>query len=285
MNSRSHQVSLGPVLLLSQLETLAQKVIEYSPATRLRLQALSGRVAQVAITLPQLNVFIEFADGSVRLTQHCEFPVAVKIEGSAPALLRQLLQPGQFRAGGGVSVEGDIALAQTLSQLARQLDFDWEELLAEHVGDAVAHQIGQTLRWGAGFLGAFARKALQDGRRFLVSEQPMLVERPGFDRFGNEVHQLRQDYDRLEARVAQLQQRALDRHSTASTTTTSTTSASSNPIQVKSNSQTTLAAPSIPTAQPNSINSVPSELELEPTRSNAQSKRPDTGAASPQPQE
>lgn len=208
MNAPRHQVSLGPVLLLSQLETLAQKVIEYSPATRLRLQALSGRIAHVALTVPRLDVFVEFVDDSVRLTQYCELPVTVKIEGSAPALLRQLLQPGQFRAGGGVSVEGDITLAQTLSQLARQLDFDWEELLAEHVGDVVAHQIGQTLRWGAGFLGAFARKALHDGRRFLVSEQPMLVERPDFERFGNAVHALRQDYDRLEARVARLQQRA-----------------------------------------------------------------------------
>lgn len=210
MSTPSHRVSLGPVLLLSQLESLAQKVLEYSPATRLRLKALEGRVAHVAITLPRLDVFIEFVDDSVRLIQHCEWPVAVKIEGSAPALLRQLLQPGQFRAGGGVSVEGDIALAQSLSQLARQLDFDWEELLAERIGDVAAHQIGQTLRWGAGFLGAFARKALDDGRRYLVSEQPMLVERPDFDRFGNDVHQLRQDYDRLEARVAHLRQRAED---------------------------------------------------------------------------
>lgn len=210
MSTPNQRVSLGPVLLLSQLESLAQKVLEYSPATRLRLRALEGRVAHVAITLPRLDVYIEFIDDSVRLIQHCEWPVAVKIEGSAPALLRQLLQPGQFRTGGGVSVEGDIALAQSLSQLARQLDFDWEELLAERIGDVAAHQIGQTLRWGAGFLGAFARKALDDGRRYLVSEQPMLVERQDFDRFGNDVHQLRQDYDRLEARVARLQQRAED---------------------------------------------------------------------------
>lgn len=208
MTQSSSRVSLGPVLLLSQIEALAQKVLEYSPATRLRLKALEGRVAHIAVTLPHLDVFVEFVDESVRLTQHCELPVAVHIEGSAPALLRQLMQPGQFRAGGGVSVEGDIALAQTLSDVARQLDFDWEELLAERLGDVVAHQIGQTLRWGAGFLGAFARKALHDGRRYLVSEQPMLVERPVFDRFGNAVTHLRQDYDRLEARVERLQQRA-----------------------------------------------------------------------------
>lgn len=210
MRPQDRRVSLGPVLLLSQLETLAQKVLEYSPATRLRLKPLEGRVAHVAITLPKLDVFIEFVDDSVRLTQICELPVAVHIEGSGPALLRQFMQPGQFRAGAGVSVEGDVALAQTLSQLARQLDFDWEELLAERLGDVAAHQIGQTLRWGAGFLGAFARKALNDGRRFLVSEQPMVVERPAFDRFSNDVHALRQDYDRLEARVARLRQSRQD---------------------------------------------------------------------------
>lgn len=217
MSTQDRRVSLGPVLLLSQLEAMALKVLEYSPATRLRLKALEGRVAHIAISLPKLDVFVEFTNGSLRLIQHCELPVAVHIEGSAPALLRQLMQPGQFRAGGGVSVEGDIALAQTLSQLARQLDFDWEELLAERLGDVAAHQIGQTLRWGASFLGAFARKALHDGRRYLVSEQPMLVERPDFDRFSNSVHQLRQDYDRLEARVAHLQQRSAPRHTASET--------------------------------------------------------------------
>ncbi len=211
MTSPSSRVSLAPVLLLSQIEALAQKVLEYSPATRLRLKSLEGRVAHIAIILPRFDVFVEFVEGSVRLTQHCELPAAVTIEGSAPALLRQLMQPGQFRAGAGVSVEGDIALAQTLSQLARQLDFDWEELLADRLGDVAAHQIGQTLRWGASFLGAFARKALDDGRRYLVSERPMLVERPDFDRFGNAVTHLRQDHDRLEARVALLQQRVLQR--------------------------------------------------------------------------
>lgn len=207
MSAPSRSVSLGPVLLLAQLESLAQKVLEYSPATRLRLKSLEGRVAHVAMTTPRLDVFIQFENDSVRLTQLCELPIAARIEGSAPALLRQFMQPGQFRAGTGVSVEGDIALAQTLSQVAHQLDFDWEELLAERIGDVAAHQIGQTLRWGANFLGTFARKAVQDGRRYLVSEQPMLVERPAFERFGDDVHQLRQDYDRLEARVARLQTR------------------------------------------------------------------------------
>lgn len=200
-------VALGPVLLLAQLEALAQKVLEYSPATRLQLNKLAGQVAHIHLSAPKLDVFVQLETDSLRLTQHCELPVAVHIEGSAPALVRQMLQPGQFRAGAGVSVEGDIALAQTLSQIARQLDFDWEELLAQHMGDIAAHQIGQTLRWGANFLGAFARKALHDGRRFLVSEQPMLVEKPMFNRFSDDVHQLRQDYDRLEARVARLAQR------------------------------------------------------------------------------
>lgn len=206
MDAQDRNVALGPVLLLSQLEALAHKVLEYSPATRLQLKRLEGKVAQITLTAPRLEVFIELDADNLRLTQHCELPVAVHIQGSAPALLRQMLQPGQFRAGAGVSVEGDTALAQTLSQMARQLDFDWEELLAQHIGDVAAHQIGQTLRWGAHFVSAFARKALSDGRRYLVSEQPMLVERPTFDRFSDKVHHLRQDYDRLEARVARLSQ-------------------------------------------------------------------------------
>ena len=197
--------SMAPVFVLAQLETLANGVIDNAPATRLKLESLAGRVAHLKVTAPRLDVYVHIDGPGIRLSHTCEVPVNLMLEGNAPALLAQFLRGQQFRTGGDVRIEGDAALALTLAAIARELDFDWEDLLSRHLGDVAAHQIGQTLRAGSRFLRDFARKAVRNSRAYLVEEKPMLVDRPRFDGFRDDVHRLRQDTERLEARIALLQ--------------------------------------------------------------------------------
>lgn len=196
---------MAPVFVLAQIETLANTVIDNAPATRLRLESLGGRIAHLKLTAPKLDIYIHIDGPRLRLSHTCEMSVNLVLEGSAPALLTQFLRGQQFRTGGDVRVEGDVALALTLAGIARQLDFDWEDLLSRHLGDVAAHQIGQTLRAGTRLLRDFARKAVRNSRAYLVEEKPMLVDRQRFDGFRDDVHRLRQDNERLEARIALLQ--------------------------------------------------------------------------------
>jgi ubiquinone biosynthesis protein UbiJ len=207
MQTSSVPNPLAPVFVLAQLETLINGVINNAPATALKLRGLAGRVAHFQITAPQLDVFVHFDEQGVRLTHHCEDAPALGISGSAPAMIKQVLSRSTSFSQAGLKVAGDLSMATTLQAIARDVDFDWEDLLARYLGDITAHQIGEAVRGGVRFLRDFARKAVRDSRMYLVHEKRMIVDRQSFTTFRDEVFQLREDYDRLEARIHHLRQR------------------------------------------------------------------------------
>jgi ubiquinone biosynthesis protein UbiJ len=78
---------------------------------------------------------------------------------------------------------------------------DLEELLARAVGDVPAHQIGHftrlALRWSRGA----ARTTLTNIAEYLAHERRDLVPRNEGEQFLRAVDALREDVDRLEARL------------------------------------------------------------------------------------
>ncbi|MFT3802142.1 MAG: hypothetical protein QM766_13075 [Burkholderiaceae bacterium] len=79
------------------------------------------------------------------------------------------------RVGAHLRIEGDVALATALSDLARHLRWDVEDDLSHLVGDVAARRIGlgaQELRRKAEHL---ARRAGDSTLQFVTVEQPLLV--------------------------------------------------------------------------------------------------------------
>jgi ubiquinone biosynthesis protein UbiJ len=105
---------------------------------------------------------------------------------------------------GAVSIEGDNGLAQALGQVFNGLDVDWEEQLAKLVGDAAARRIGdqarEARRWGQRTGSALN----EDLRDYLIEEGRVLPSELEMKAFLDGVDRLRDDVERLEARLALL---------------------------------------------------------------------------------
>ena len=88
---------------------------------------------------------------------------------------------------------------------------DWEEQLSHLVGDAAAHQVGNlvrdTLQWGAKSVDTLGR----DLTEYLQEESRQLPQRDEVNKFLAAVDVLRNDVERLDARVKRLQAR-IDSH-------------------------------------------------------------------------
>ncbi len=106
--------------------------------------------------------------------------------------------------GGAVEIRGDSELAQAFGELIQALDIDWEEQLSRYTGDLLAHQIGRGLR-SAGAWGLEARATLtQDLGEYLQEEARLLPCRDKVQDFASDIDALRDDMDRLEARIKRL---------------------------------------------------------------------------------
>jgi ubiquinone biosynthesis accessory factor UbiJ len=194
---------------LTPLESVLNRNIAASSAARKLCRRLEGKTLAMHLTGVPLNIQFR-SDGERMSLETAQGTANATLSGSPLSFLR-LAGPSPESAlrSGAVHIEGDAEVAQAFSELLQHARPDLEEELSRVVGDVAAHQIGN-----------FARSALAFGRRasdtlarnvaeYLQEEGRDLPTRIEADEFIAGVDALRDDVDRLEARLALLEARRL----------------------------------------------------------------------------
>jgi ubiquinone biosynthesis protein UbiJ len=130
-------------------------------------------------------------------------PADASISGSPLALLRLAGATG----GRGAVVSGDAEIANSYRELIALARPDFEEELSRRIGDVPARALSQfalkTVEWARG-----ARRAARENiAEYLQEESRDLVNKTELDEFLQGVDTLRETADRVDARIARLEQR------------------------------------------------------------------------------
>lgn len=128
-----------------------------------------------------------------------ELPDAIRNRDN-PQLLSSLLH-----------LEGDAGLAQLVSDLARDLRWDIEHDLTRMVGPILAKRLMQ----GFGFVREsgqeLVRRGTENVSEYLSQEAHVVLSRPAFERFQEQVKQKNKQLDELQNRLRALQSKRSDR--------------------------------------------------------------------------
>ena len=192
-------------LFLKPAEHSLNRVLLLDPETPKRLQPLAGKVLMLEITGADIGLAVEFTEQGLRLSQGREEADAA-VRGSAMALLAVAMEPEQG-GGGHVEFTGDVGVVQKVRAFFAGLEIDWEEHLSHVTGDAVAHQVGNITRGLQHWSRRNTRIFGENLAEYLTEERRELPPRAEAEDFMRAVSRLRQDGDRLAARIAQLEQR------------------------------------------------------------------------------
>lgn len=114
------------------------------------------------------------------------------LAGSAP---ESVLQRGD------VQIRGDVELAQKFRELAMLLRPDPEEEVSRVIGDVPAHQLGRFARAALGWTRNATSTTVRNVAEYLAHERQHLVPRAEGDQLLKGVDTLRENVDRLEARI------------------------------------------------------------------------------------
>ena len=189
------------------IEQAINGLLSLDPIRRERLAGLHGK--RIAIDVREWGItllFVPDASGKVQLySGECD-EADGWIRGTpfdfAGTALEERKEDQVFK--GRIELGGDTRLAQEFSTILSALDPDWEELVAGIAGDAAAHQAGNAMRsllaWGR----RNARILQDDLGEYLTEERRLLPTRFEFDEWREQVETLRDDVERLEARINQL---------------------------------------------------------------------------------
>lgn len=203
---RSPFDSLKPLAGRALERALAQ-LLALDPDTRTSLRKLDGRRITLSLQAPALTMELTVVDGGLKVgpAQHEPEP-DLAVKATLAGLLAQLpFAGGGNNAPGRLKLSGDAELARELQQLAQRFDPDWDKPFADVFGEVLGVQIARALRDGLRSALAHAKTLARDSAEYLTEESRDVASRLELDTFHDDVDGVREQVDRIAARIERLQ--------------------------------------------------------------------------------
>ncbi len=189
-----------PPPLLRLFEGTLNRVIALDSSAADSLAALEGRC--VALRLKPWPAPIQIAVSGGRLAASDADAPDLAITATPGALLAMAAERGGFELPAGrIDISGDADLARRIQKLVAGLDPDWDRPFAQLFGEVAGHQIAKGLRGALGWGRATAKSMLLNSTEYLREESRDLVAPGELAEFTDGVDRIRDDVERLEARI------------------------------------------------------------------------------------
>jgi len=193
-------------MLTATIENVLNRGLPRSPRAQQLCAELTGR--SVAVEVREITrLLIESTGSTLRITRGDAGADAEIVGGPFGLLALGGNTPEAVLQRGDVEIRGDAELAQKFRELVLLLRPDLEEELSFVVSDVPAHQIGRFARMALGWTRKAAATTAENLAEYFGHERQDLVPRNEGEQFLRGVDSLREDVDRLEARVAILRER------------------------------------------------------------------------------
>jgi ubiquinone biosynthesis protein UbiJ len=193
-------------MLTGQIQAMIDRHVAGSPRARQLLGELAGRRMQIVARFTPWRITLLSRDGQLLLSRHDPAEPDTVIAGSPLSLLALLREdPAAVIRRGDVAISGDGELAARFQELLQLLRPDLEAGLASVLGDIPAHGAGQLLRKALDYGRSSLGTAATNVGEYLAHEKRVLVPRAEAEQYLQQVDALREQADRLAARVAALE--------------------------------------------------------------------------------
>ncbi|MCO4812039.1 MAG: SCP2 sterol-binding domain-containing protein [Gammaproteobacteria bacterium] len=191
---------------LRPVANVLNKNIRSTTPARDLCRKLDGTVVAVRVRNTSLATWFVVHNDCLELTTECDAEPDVVITGSLITLARMLGEAGVGALrDGSLELAGDAHLADDFQQLLEYAKPDIEEELSGVVGDVAAHRLGEFARGVSNWTRSAGSTMGANIREYLQEESRDAPSRYEVERFAGNVNTLRDDVDRLEARINKLQ--------------------------------------------------------------------------------
>lgn len=188
------------------LETVINRYLALDPEMLDKMAAFSGKVIKLEVTGLNNELYMFPSERGIQVMMEYDGEADTILRGTLLSLFKMGLisNAAKLLLKGEVEISGDTRLGHQFKNVFSQMDIDWSEPLANLVGDAAAYQIQQTGeqlgRWGKDA----ARSVSTSVSEYLQEESRDVVTETELEMFNDAVDKLRNDVDRLQAKIKAL---------------------------------------------------------------------------------
>jgi ubiquinone biosynthesis accessory factor UbiJ len=195
-------------MLTAQIQAMIDRHVAGSPRARQLLAELHGRHMQIVARFTPWRIGLSASDAKLLLSRQDATTADVTLSGTPLALLSLLREePAEVIRRGDVSIAGDAELATRFQELLQLLRPDLEAGLARVVGDIPAYGAGSLLRKAMEYGRSSLHTQAVNMGEYLAHERRVLVPRAEAEQFLQQVDALREQTDRIAARLGALEAR------------------------------------------------------------------------------
>lgn len=189
------------------LETALNHTLSLDPETQGRLSALDGRSVQLHLRGPELALSVTVQGDRLKVGP-AQDDNHLRVAATPGSLLAMLVKrDDEGVAPGKVEIAGDADLARRLEKLASKFAPDFEEAFARTFGEVLGVPLARAVRQGLAHARETASHLTADTADWLRDEARVAAAPGEVEGFLDGVDDLRERADRLEARLARLEQR------------------------------------------------------------------------------
>ncbi len=188
------------------LETALNQYLALDPEAPGKLQAFDSKVICLEISSLNKLLYLIVKDQKINVRETYEGPVDTTISGTPAGLFKLGLKKdtAELFFAREVELRGDTRLGRQFKAFLSEMDIDWEEHLSAIIGDIAANKIQKLLSgihaWGS----SAANNFTADVSEYLQEESRMVISGPEMEIFFQQVDILRDDTERLSARIERM---------------------------------------------------------------------------------
>jgi ubiquinone biosynthesis protein UbiJ len=194
---------------LKTLETAVNRYLALDPETISRVAELSDKVVAINIRDWRLNFIILSGEkGFIFSDDHTLLP-DVTLRGDLLDLIKVGVAQGSNQSlfSNNIEMLGDTETGEKVREILRNIDIDWEEHVSHTVGDSAAHQLFRGLHKIKSIGKNLITNICENLTEYLQIESSLLPSEQQVEKFFHELGVLRNDVERLEARIHRLEKR------------------------------------------------------------------------------
>ena len=196
-------------MLTETLENVLNRGLPRSPRARQLCRELQGHRVGVEVS-GFTRLVVESTGETLQLKRDALATTEAEIVGGPLSLFALAGEsPEAVIQRGDVQIRGDVEMAQRFRELAMLLRPDIEEEVSKVIGDVPAHHLGRFARAAFGWTRHAASTQVRNVAEYLAHERQHLVPRAEADQLLKGVDILRENVDRLQARIELLARKNL----------------------------------------------------------------------------
>jgi ubiquinone biosynthesis protein UbiJ len=193
--------------LIDNIAKILNDVIENDPTLQMELSQIPNVVIVINIIGIRNNIWLELNDGIISVPYDLpENYTEVKASlFTFISCVRNIMQDKALPSG--ININGDAAVVTKLLQVLHKSDIDIEQYLSGSIGDISAATIFGAINIGSKFISKAKSNTEENIKDFFEDEVMLIPNRDEFNSFSNDVANLRDAVERLEAKLNFLQEK------------------------------------------------------------------------------